>query len=134
RGTSLGLLDTQDFRVRMSNELTDRVFLGAHDGTIICLRHRALASPLRNKTPEKLPVKKEEGKKPKEDEKQPKEEEKKPAKPNKKGEKAEKEQKGAAAWPRQPGRSERTWRVWLPAREEAEWRRGGNTPRGWGRG
>lgn len=50
RGTLLGLLDTRDFVVPISNDTTDRIYLGANDGLLICLRDRELVAPQVNKT------------------------------------------------------------------------------------
>jgi outer membrane protein assembly factor BamB len=49
RGSVLAQLDTRDFTVSLTNELTDRVFLGAHDGTLICLADRDSLAPVINK-------------------------------------------------------------------------------------
>jgi len=40
RGTILSYLDARDWVVPISNALTDRVYLGAHNGLIVCLRDR----------------------------------------------------------------------------------------------
>ena len=37
--------DFRDFPVPVINELTDRIYLAAHDGLIICLHDRAYATP-----------------------------------------------------------------------------------------
>jgi outer membrane protein assembly factor BamB len=63
RGTTLGRYDVRDWTMPVSNELTDRFYLASHDGQIMCLRNRAEATPLKNKTFEvkqlKLPKKEE---------------------------------------------------------------------------
>lgn len=46
RGTPLGALDTRDFTVAVSNEVTDRIYLGAHDGLLLALHDRNLRQPL----------------------------------------------------------------------------------------
>jgi outer membrane protein assembly factor BamB len=52
RGTTLAQYgSTRDWTVPIPNELTDRIFLAAHDGSIMCLHHRDHATPLRIKTP-----------------------------------------------------------------------------------
>jgi outer membrane protein assembly factor BamB len=50
RGTQLAVADTRDFVVPVSNELTDRLFLAANNGLLVCLHDRAYATPLRTKT------------------------------------------------------------------------------------
>lgn len=52
RGTVLSSWDTRDFVVPISNEMTDRLFLAANDGLMICLHDRANPTPLRNKKAE----------------------------------------------------------------------------------
>jgi outer membrane protein assembly factor BamB len=47
RGAVLTLLDTRDFFVPVENNKTDRVYLGAHDGTLLCLHDKAYPQPLR---------------------------------------------------------------------------------------
>lgn len=49
RGTRLSALDTHDFVFPISNEMTDRVFLAARNGLIVCLHDRDYPTPLRNK-------------------------------------------------------------------------------------
>jgi outer membrane protein assembly factor BamB len=49
RGGTLATYDLRDWRIPVANEFTDRVYLANHDGQILCLRHRDLAAPLRNK-------------------------------------------------------------------------------------
>lgn len=44
-GTALGGLDTRDYVVPISNELTDRVFLGANDGLLVCLHDADYPTP-----------------------------------------------------------------------------------------
>lgn len=54
RGTQLSTYDgTRDFVYPVSNELTDRVFLAANDGLLVCLHDKQYAKP--------VPMKKEEG-------------------------------------------------------------------------
>lgn len=55
RGTQLAVYDARDFVVPVSNELTDRLFLAANNGLLVCLHDRAYATPLRNKTEEAEP-------------------------------------------------------------------------------
>lgn len=45
RGSHLGTLDTREFPFPIVNELTDRIFLAAHDGTLVCLHDRDYATP-----------------------------------------------------------------------------------------
>ena len=71
RGATLAKLDLSDWAISIANEWTDRIYLAANDGQIMCLRHRDLLKPLVMKTPEpprpkeekKEPKKKEEDKK-----------------------------------------------------------------------
>jgi hypothetical protein len=49
RGTVLSGLDTRDYVVPISNDLTDRVYLAAHDGLVVCLHDREYAAPVRNR-------------------------------------------------------------------------------------
>jgi outer membrane protein assembly factor BamB len=53
RGTLLGSVDASEFVVPISNEWNDRIFLGANDGLLICLRDRDLVAAQANKTVEK---------------------------------------------------------------------------------
>jgi outer membrane protein assembly factor BamB len=55
RGRTLADYDLSDYTVRVSNEMTDRVFLGAHDGTLICLHHRDNRVPYRTRALPKPP-------------------------------------------------------------------------------
>ncbi len=52
RGTALAKYDLSEWTIAMPNEWTDRVYLAANDGRILCLRHRDLAMPLVMKTEE----------------------------------------------------------------------------------
>jgi outer membrane protein assembly factor BamB len=52
RGIPLAVYDTRDFVVPVSNEWTDRLFLAANDGSLLCLHDRAYPKPLRMKTTE----------------------------------------------------------------------------------
>jgi hypothetical protein len=45
RGTVLGSLPIKDFLVSFENDFTDRVYLAAHNGTLICLRDFSLPKP-----------------------------------------------------------------------------------------
>ncbi len=49
RGVRLSMLDTTDFRVPVINELTDRVYLAANNGLIVCLRDRDVRRPIRHR-------------------------------------------------------------------------------------
>jgi outer membrane protein assembly factor BamB len=49
RGTQLGVYDAREFVVPVLNELTDRVYLAANDGLLVCLHDRAYAKPHSNK-------------------------------------------------------------------------------------
>ncbi|MCI0456265.1 MAG: PQQ-binding-like beta-propeller repeat protein [Gemmataceae bacterium] len=52
RGTTLASYgSTRDWTVIVPNELTDRIYLAAHDGSLLCLRHRDNPTPLRMKSP-----------------------------------------------------------------------------------
>jgi outer membrane protein assembly factor BamB len=51
RGTQLACWDTRDYTVPVPNEWTDRLYLAAHNGLIVCLHHRAIPAPLKIKTP-----------------------------------------------------------------------------------
>jgi outer membrane protein assembly factor BamB len=97
RGTQLGILPTRDFVVPIGNELTDRVYLAAHNGLMVCLHDHNLPTPVVCKTVVEKKVegfkKDEEKKKPKpekkkklgeEDEDKPKDNDKKPKEEKKK--------------------------------------------------
>lgn len=45
RGTELTRYDIREFKVPVVNDYTDRVFLAAHDGLVICLHDRHYATP-----------------------------------------------------------------------------------------
>jgi outer membrane protein assembly factor BamB len=49
RGTRLSMLDTTGFRVPIVNDTTDRLYLGANDGLIVCLHDRDQREPLRHR-------------------------------------------------------------------------------------
>jgi outer membrane protein assembly factor BamB len=49
RGTRLSMLDTSAFKVPIVNELTDRLYLAANDGLIVCLRDRDQTAPIRHR-------------------------------------------------------------------------------------
>jgi len=63
RGTELSSYDSHDFVVPVSNDLTDRLFLAANNGLLICLHDRQYARPFQNqkgperKAPPKPPAK-----------------------------------------------------------------------------
>jgi outer membrane protein assembly factor BamB len=60
RGTQLAKLDTCDFVFPVPNEWTDRLYLAAHNGLIVCLHHRDFPTPLKIRSteePVKLPPK-----------------------------------------------------------------------------
>jgi outer membrane protein assembly factor BamB len=52
RGTTLATLNLSDWAIAIPNEWTDRIYLAANDGQILCLRHRDLAKPIVMKSPE----------------------------------------------------------------------------------
>jgi outer membrane protein assembly factor BamB len=89
RGSTMARYDLKDWTIPVLNELTDRIYLASNDGQLICLRHRDLRAPLRNKTieqPAKEEKKAEKVEEKKEDKKEEKQEEEK--KPEKKDSKA----------------------------------------------
>jgi outer membrane protein assembly factor BamB len=45
-GSTLGSFDVTDFRHRLKNERTDRIYLATDAGLVVCLRQRDLAYPL----------------------------------------------------------------------------------------
>jgi outer membrane protein assembly factor BamB len=45
RGTLLSRLDTRNFVYPVANEVTDRIYLAANDGTLLCLHDRSLPRP-----------------------------------------------------------------------------------------
>jgi outer membrane protein assembly factor BamB len=45
RGTVLSAIDVRDYPVPILNDVTDQIFLAAHDGTLVCLR-RGVGPPL----------------------------------------------------------------------------------------
>src|SRR5262249_47939200 len=49
RGVKLSWLDTVDFRVKIVNEVTDRLYLAANDGLIVCLHDRDQKEPIRHR-------------------------------------------------------------------------------------
>jgi hypothetical protein len=57
RGTPLGSLDVRDFVFPISNEHTDRFYLAANDGLLVCLHDRGYVKPqvMRKVPEEKLP-------------------------------------------------------------------------------
>jgi outer membrane protein assembly factor BamB len=52
RGKELARWDTRDWTMPISNTLTDRIYLAANDGQIICLHHRDQVKPLKMSTSE----------------------------------------------------------------------------------
>lgn len=85
RGTTLAKLDMADWMLTLPNEWTDRVYLAAHDGQILCLRNRDLVRPLALKVTGVAPPK------PKEEKKPPPMEEKKKDPDNKEDKEKDKE-------------------------------------------
>ena len=51
-GTMLSCYGMIDYTVALGNELTDRIYLGAQDGLLICLHDRDYAQPVHTKTRE----------------------------------------------------------------------------------
>jgi outer membrane protein assembly factor BamB len=49
RGVTLARMDKTAFRVPVVNQITDRLYLAANDGTIVCLHDRELPEPLRHR-------------------------------------------------------------------------------------
>jgi hypothetical protein len=49
RGVQLSTLGTMDFTIPVANEMSDRVFLAANDGLVICLHDRSYAEPQQNR-------------------------------------------------------------------------------------
>jgi outer membrane protein assembly factor BamB len=49
RGVQLSWLDTTAFRVKIVNETTDRLYLAANDGLILCLHDRDQKEPIRHR-------------------------------------------------------------------------------------
>lgn len=96
RGTTMASYDLSDWRITVANEYTDRIYLAANDGQILCLRHRDLVKPLVMKVvdPSKPKFIKKEEKKEEEKKEEKKEEEKKE---EKKEEKAAREFRGVGA-------------------------------------
>ncbi len=45
RGTQLSVYNTTDYKVPVTNDWTDRIYLGAHDGLLICLHDRDYEAP-----------------------------------------------------------------------------------------
>lgn len=46
RGTTLAKLDLSDWKIAIANEWTDRIYLAANDGQVLCLRHRELTKAM----------------------------------------------------------------------------------------
>jgi hypothetical protein len=76
KGTSLAQCDFSEWILHVSNEWNDRVYLAAHDGSLMCLRHRDNAKPVVTRGAIASPAK-EEKKEPKEEKKDEKKEDKK---------------------------------------------------------
>jgi hypothetical protein len=55
RGKELSSLDVRDFVFPIDNERTDRFYLAAHNGLIVCLRDRDYKKPVEMKQPEEKP-------------------------------------------------------------------------------
>jgi outer membrane protein assembly factor BamB len=55
-GTILFALDTRDFVVPVTNQLTDRLFLASNDGLLVCLRDRDYPKPVIMKTIKETPA------------------------------------------------------------------------------
>jgi outer membrane protein assembly factor BamB len=49
RGVRLSMLDTSAFHVPIVNEVTDRLYLAANDGLIVCLRDRDVRTPIQHR-------------------------------------------------------------------------------------
>jgi outer membrane protein assembly factor BamB len=49
RGLTLSALNTIDFTIPIANDMSDRIFLAASDGLIVCLYDRDYAEPLQNR-------------------------------------------------------------------------------------
>lgn len=56
RGRTLSRYDLHNYPVGISNEWTDRLFLGAHNGLIICLHDREYVAPVKMKSPIEPPA------------------------------------------------------------------------------
>jgi outer membrane protein assembly factor BamB len=52
RGTQLSSYDVRDFAFPVRNEQTDRLFLAANDGLIVCLHDKEYATPVQMKKPD----------------------------------------------------------------------------------
>ena len=57
-GGTLGTIPTERLNVRLTNTLTDRIYLGTEDGLIQCLHEIALKEPIRHDEPKKTKEKK----------------------------------------------------------------------------
>src|SRR5262249_7155470 len=49
RGTQLSSYDTTEYVVPLTNDFTDRIYLAAHNGLIVCLHDRLQPTPLLNR-------------------------------------------------------------------------------------
>jgi hypothetical protein len=52
RGITLSTYDVRQFPFPVSNEVTDRLYLAAHDGLLVCLHDRAYPTPFRQRRTE----------------------------------------------------------------------------------
>jgi hypothetical protein len=80
RGTTLATHDLSDWAIAVPNEWTDRIYLAANDGQVLCMRHRENVKAVAMKTfeqPKAKEVKKAEPKKEEEKKEEEKKEEKK---------------------------------------------------------
>src|SRR5262249_53688485 len=50
RGVTLSAYDTRAFPFPVVNEVTDRLYLAANDGLLVCLHDRAYSKPVRHRT------------------------------------------------------------------------------------
>lgn len=55
RGTLLSTYDLREYAVPFTNDLTDRLYLAANDGLVICLHDHSYPSPLRYRKPPEKP-------------------------------------------------------------------------------
>lgn len=69
RGTTLATHDLSDWAISIANEWTDRIYLAANDGQVMCLRRKDLVKPMIMKASEPVRIKEEKKKEePKKDE------------------------------------------------------------------
>jgi hypothetical protein len=50
KGGTLSHFDFSDYLVPYSNTISDRIYFGNHDGSVLCLRHQSLQKPFRPST------------------------------------------------------------------------------------